>query len=87
VSPDTPGRFSALPDRLLSVVLAQGFGPAAVSPVWFQFRDNAFEVVIGEDDVKLRHLAARPRCELVVFEAVPPFRRSAVSGWVRTSRR
>jgi hypothetical protein len=49
-------------------------GTAAVSPVWFQFRDNAFEVVIGEDDVKLRHLAARPRCELVVFEAVPPFR-------------
>jgi hypothetical protein len=49
-------------------------GTAAVSPVWFQFRDNAFEVVIGEDDVKLRHLAARPRCELVVFEAVLPFR-------------
>ena len=24
--------------------------------------------------MKLRHLAARPRCELVVFEAVPPFR-------------
>jgi len=49
-------------------------GTAAVSPVWFQFRDNAFEVVIGEDDVKLRHLTARPRCELLVFEAVPPFR-------------
>lgn len=49
-------------------------GTAAVSPVWFQFRDNAFEVVIGADDVKLRHLAARPQCELVVFEAVPPFR-------------
>ena len=49
-------------------------GTAAVSPVWFQFRDNAFEVVIGEDDVKLLHLAARPRCELAVFEAVPPFR-------------
>ena len=49
-------------------------GTAAVSPVWFQFRDNAFEVVIGEDDVKLRQLAARPQCELVIFEAVPPFR-------------
>jgi hypothetical protein len=24
--------------------------------------------------VKLRHLAARPECELLVFEAVPPFR-------------
>ena len=49
-------------------------GTAAVSPVWFRFHDNAFEVVIGEDDVKLRHLTACPRCELLVFEAVPPFR-------------
>ena len=24
--------------------------------------------------MKLRHLAARPECELLVFEAVPPFR-------------
>lgn len=49
-------------------------GTAVASPVWFRFHDNAFEVVIAQDDVKLRHLAARPECELVVFEAVPPFR-------------
>ena len=50
-------------------------GTAVVSPVWFRFQDNTFEVVIAQDDVKLRHLAARPQCELVVFgEAVPPFR-------------
>ena len=49
-------------------------GTAAASPVWFRFRDNTFEVVIAENDVKLRHLAARPECELLVFEAVPPFR-------------
>jgi PPOX class probable F420-dependent enzyme len=49
-------------------------GTAVASPVWFRFHDNTFEVVITQDDVKLRHLAARPRCELVVFEAVPPFR-------------
>jgi Pyridoxamine 5'-phosphate oxidase len=49
-------------------------GTAVASPVWFRFRDDTFEVVIAEDDVKLRHLAARPECELVVFEAVPPFR-------------
>jgi hypothetical protein len=29
---------------------------------------------IAEDDVKLRHLAARPQCSLVAFEVVPPFR-------------
>jgi len=49
-------------------------GTAAASPVWFRFRDNTFEVVIAENDVKLRHLSARPECELLVFEAVPPFR-------------
>jgi len=49
-------------------------GTAAASPVWFRFRDDTFEVVIAENDVKLRHLAARPECELLVFEVVPPFR-------------
>jgi len=49
-------------------------GTAATSPVWFRFQDDTFEVVIAENDVKLRHLAARPECELVVFETVPPFR-------------
>jgi hypothetical protein len=49
-------------------------GTATASPVWFRFRDDTFEIVIAENDVKLRHLAARPKCELLVFEAVPPFR-------------
>jgi hypothetical protein len=49
-------------------------GTAVASPVWFRFRDDTFEVVIAEDDLKLRHLAVRPECELVVFETVPPFR-------------
>jgi hypothetical protein len=46
-------------------------GTAAASPAWFRFRDNTFEIVIAENDVKLRHLAARPECELLVFETVP----------------
>jgi hypothetical protein len=49
-------------------------GTAVASPVWFRLRDDTFEVVIAEDDLKLRHLAVRPECELVVFETVPPFR-------------
>ena len=49
-------------------------GSALVTPVWFRWADGAFEVVIAEGDVKLRHLARDPRCALVVFEAVPPFR-------------
>ncbi len=49
-------------------------GSALVTPVWFRFADGAFEVVIAEGDVKLRHLRRDPRCALLVFEAVRPFR-------------
>ncbi len=49
-------------------------GSALVSPVWFRFTGDTFEVVIATDDVKLRHLARDPRCSLLVFETERPFR-------------
>ncbi len=55
-------------------------GSALVTPVWFRFADGAFEVVIAEGDVKLAHLARDPRCTLVVFETVRPFRGVEVRG-------
>jgi PPOX class probable F420-dependent enzyme len=62
-------------------------GSAYVSPVWFRWADGTFEVVIAEGDVKLRHLARDPRCVLVVFEAVPPFRGVEVRGEPELIRR
>jgi PPOX class probable F420-dependent enzyme len=55
-------------------------GTALVSPVWFRYADEGFEVVVAEGDVKLTHLARDPRAVLVVFEAVPPFRGVEVRG-------
>jgi PPOX class probable F420-dependent enzyme len=55
-------------------------GTALTSPVWYRWTGVAFEVVIAEDDVKLRHLRADPRCTLVIFEAVAPFRGVEVQG-------
>jgi len=55
-------------------------GSALVTPVWFRFEKGVFEVVIAKGDVKLRHLARDPRCALVVFEAVRPFRGIEVRG-------
>ena len=55
-------------------------GTALTTPVWFRFHDGAFEVVLAEGDVKRQHLARRPSCVLVVFEAVPPFRGVEVRG-------
>jgi PPOX class probable F420-dependent enzyme len=55
-------------------------GSALVTPVWFRWSGVAFEVVVAEGDVKLGHLARDPRCVLVVFEAVRPFRGIEVRG-------
>jgi PPOX class probable F420-dependent enzyme len=55
-------------------------GSALVSPVWFRWAGDAFEVVIARRDVKLRHLDRDPRCILVVFESSPPFRGVEVRG-------
>jgi Pyridoxamine 5'-phosphate oxidase len=51
-----------------------------VSPVWFRWADDVLEVLIAEGDAKLRHLARDPRCVLVVFEAVLPFRGVEIRG-------
>jgi hypothetical protein len=61
-------------------------GSAHTVPVWFRWVDDAFEVVIVKGDVKLRHLARDPRCVLVVFEAVRPFRGLKCAGWPSWSR-
>jgi hypothetical protein len=55
-------------------------GTALASPVWFRYHDLGFEVVIAEGDVKLRHLAANPRCSLVIFNVFPPLRGVRVEG-------
>jgi hypothetical protein len=55
-------------------------GTALTTPVWFRFHAGAFDVVLAEGDVKRQHLARTPRCVLVVFEAVPPFRGVEVKG-------
>jgi PPOX class probable F420-dependent enzyme len=55
-------------------------GSPYASPVWFRWTGEAFEVVIALRDVKLRHLERDPRCSLLVFEAVPPFRGVEVRG-------
>jgi PPOX class probable F420-dependent enzyme len=61
-------------------------GTALTSPVWFRWTGPAFEVVIARDDVKLRHLERDPRCGLVIFETVAPFRGVEVRGEASLTR-
>ena len=61
-------------------------GSPYTSPVWFRWTGEAFEVVVALGDVKLRHLAGDPRCSLVIFEAVAPFRGVEVRGEATSTR-
>jgi len=49
-------------------------GSVLLSPVWHEWRDGGFNVWIGVDDVKVRHLRHDPRATIVVAESEPPLR-------------
>jgi PPOX class probable F420-dependent enzyme len=49
-------------------------GRALLSPVWHEWREGGFNVWVGVDDVKVRHLRRDPRATIVVAESEPPLR-------------
>jgi Pyridoxamine 5'-phosphate oxidase len=49
-------------------------GEAITSPMWFRLDGDDFEAVVAATDHKLDHLRRDPRCILLIFEAVRPFR-------------
>lgn len=61
-------------------------GTVKISPVWFRYQGDYFEVVIADDDVKLKHLKRDPRVTLLIFESTPPFRGVQVSGEAEVTR-
>jgi hypothetical protein len=63
-----------------ALVVYRRDGSAHLSPVWFCWTGDAFEVVIAQGDGKLQHLDHDRRASLLIFEAVPPFRGVQVDG-------
>ena len=55
-------------------------GSALLSPVWHEWRDGGFNIAIGEDDIKHRHLLRDPRAAVVVFDHHWPGRGLEVRG-------
>ena len=53
------------------------------SPVWFEWREGGFNIAIGRNDVKARHLRRDPRAAVVVAEAEPPMRGLELRGSAR----
>lgn len=49
-------------------------GSALLSPVWHEWRDGGFNVVIEKGDVKARHIERDPRASIVLYESDPPYR-------------
>jgi PPOX class probable F420-dependent enzyme len=78
----SPDDLDGLLERPLVAVLAtyRANGDVLLSPVWHRWRDGGFDVVTGEDDVKVRHLRGDSRASIVVYEHAPPYRGIEVRG-------
>jgi PPOX class probable F420-dependent enzyme len=72
-------------DEPLVAVLAtlRGDGSVLLSPVWHEWRDGGFNVWVGADDVKARHLRRDPRASILVAESQDPLRGVEVRGSAR----
>jgi PPOX class probable F420-dependent enzyme len=72
-------------DEPLVAVLAtlRSDGSVLLSPVWHEWRDGGFNVWVGADDVKARHLRRDPRASILVAESQPPLRGIEVRGSAR----
>ena len=72
-------------DEPLVAVLAtlRKDGSVLLSPVWHEWRDGGFNVWVGADDVKARHLRRDPRASILVAESQNPLRGVEVRGVAR----
>ena len=61
-------------------------GTVKLAPVWFRHHGEHFEVVITDDDVKLKHIKRHSIVTLLIFEATPPFRGVQVMDEAEISR-
>jgi PPOX class probable F420-dependent enzyme len=67
---------------LATLATYRGDGRVLLSPVWHEWRDGGFLIIVGADDVKARHLRRDPRAVAVLAENDPPYRGIEVSGEV-----
>ena len=66
--------------RLATLATHFADGTILLSPVWYEWRDGGFTVLIGKNEVKTRHLKRDSRASIVVAEDVLPYRGIEVRG-------
>ena len=79
------GDLGDLLERPIVAVLAthRSDGDTLLSPVWHEWRDGGFNVVVGVNDVKAQHVRDDPRAGLVVFDQEPPYRGLELRAYAR----
>jgi PPOX class probable F420-dependent enzyme len=58
-------------------------GGVLLSPVWHRWRDGGFDVVVGPNDIKLKHPRRDPRASVLVYEHERPYRGLEARGAAR----
>jgi PPOX class probable F420-dependent enzyme len=58
-------------------------GSIPLSPLWYVWEDDRFQLGVSAGDVKLRHIARDPNVTIVVAEETPPYRGVEVRGVAR----
>ena len=58
-------------------------GDVLLSPVWFEWSDGGFNIVIGRNDVKAQHLRRDARASVAVYENDMPLRGLELRGTAR----
>ena len=55
-------------------------GTVLMSPVWHEWKDGGFTVVVPSDDIKARHIRRDAKVSISVAEDSPPYRGIEVRG-------
>ena len=58
-------------------------GDVLLSPVWFEWADGGFNIVVGRNDVKAQHLRRDARASVAVYEHGEPLRGLELRGTAR----
>jgi PPOX class probable F420-dependent enzyme len=80
-----PAELGDLLEQPLVAVLAtyRRDGGVLLSPVWHRWRDGGFDVVVGPNDIKLKHLRRDLRASVLVYGNEPPYAGLEARGEVR----
>jgi len=58
-------------------------GDVLLSPIWFEWQDGGFNLIVGRNDYKTQHLRRDPRASLAVYENALPLRGLELRGTAR----